>query len=121
LQAARVPVKTGLPEGCDVADAYAACDLVAFPSTWEGFGNPALESAIRRRPLAIGDYPVARELAAFGFDWFGADDVEGIREFFARGDQGLIEANFATAARHFASEGLPTSIRSLIEAAGWWR
>ncbi len=61
LARARCPVVLGPPSGSPgftVADAYRACDVVTLPSTWEGFGNPSVESAVHRRPLAIGPYPV---------------------------------------------------------------
>ncbi|MDX2343811.1 MAG: glycosyltransferase, partial [Acidimicrobiia bacterium] len=46
--------------GTDVplADAYAAADLVAYPSRVEGFGNALLEAFYFRRPLLVNRYPV---------------------------------------------------------------
>ncbi len=118
LRAARVPVVHGpgpARAGQVTADAYAACDLVVLPSTWEGFGNPSVESATHRRPLAIGPYPVGRELRRFGFTWFDVGSPEPIAAWLARPDSSILERNAAVARRHFALATLPERIARLIQ------
>ena len=44
--------------GVRLADAYAAADLVAYPSLVEGFGNALLEAFYHRRPVLVNRYPV---------------------------------------------------------------
>lgn len=43
-----------------LADAYAAADLVTYPSRIEGFGNALLEAIYYRCPVLINRYPVYR-------------------------------------------------------------
>ena len=101
-------------EGAAAADAYAAADAIAFPSTWEGFGNPTVESAIHRRPLAIGDYPVAGELAAYGFRWFPADDPEPLRAWLEHPDRTVLDHNQEIARRHFSMDALVARLDELL-------
>ena len=124
LAAATVPVIHGPGPGgpaTDVAGPYAACDAVVFPSTWEGFGNPTVESAIHRRALAIGNYPVAAELAGLGFRWLPADDPAALAGWLDRPDPTVLDHNADVARRHFSLDRLPGKLGRLIESAGWGR
>ncbi len=116
---ARCPVRRGHVAGHDaMADAYAACDAVVLPSTWEGFGNPSVESATHRRPLAIGPYPVGRELRSFGFRWFDVDDPDVLAAFFGSPYASLLEHNHAVATAHFNVAELPRRLAAAARGSG---
>jgi mannosylglucosylglycerate synthase len=142
LADARVPVRRGLwgghrkvdntatdiPPGTaggpalDIADAYAACDVVAFPSTWEGFGNPAIESIVARRPLAAGHYPALDELAGLGLTWLDVDDPAAIARFIELPDAdriGALEVSRQRVAAHLDLAELPRHLAELFHRAGW--
>jgi glycosyltransferase involved in cell wall biosynthesis len=113
LAGARVPVVHRPVD--DIALAYAACDVVAFPSTAEGFGNPVIESAVHRLPLAVADYPVLRELAQFGFRWFPAASPALWRSI----DGSALSTNADLARRHFSLADLPAALERLCGRQGW--
>lgn len=100
--------------GASIADAYAASDAVCLPSTWEGFGNPTVESAVYRKPLAVGPYPVAAELMAFGFKWFPADTAGPLAAWLAAPDIALLDHNADVARAHFNIRDLPARLDAVL-------
>lgn len=114
----KAEVRRGLPAGCSVHDAYAACDLVVMSSTWEGFGNPVLESVTHRRPLALNPYPVSREIVAHGFTFFDLDDVGAIAQFVRRPREDVLLRNLELARRDFNLASLPHRLELLLHSVG---
>jgi glycosyltransferase involved in cell wall biosynthesis len=121
LAAATVPILRMPFAHRQRAAAYAAADAVLYPSTWEGFGIPPLEAAVHRRPVVVGDYPVAAELRALGFRWLPADDAEPLRRALAEPaalDDDLAH-NDALVRRHFSMGGLEAALADILGRAGW--
>lgn len=114
LHAGGTPFRRRLPHGVQMAGAYAACDVVVLPSSWEGFGLPLIEAALHRRPIAVADFPVARELARFGFRWFGVTDARPLTAFLAEPDPGLLDHNEAIARTHFSIDALARRLDRLL-------
>ncbi len=119
LAGAACAVRRGMPGDLRMADAYEAADAVAYPSTWEGFGLPLIESALYRKPLAVGRFAMADELAAYGFKWFPADDPASLHAWLEHPDRELLEHNYAVAHRNFSVDALATRLGEVLEHAGW--
>jgi mannosylglucosylglycerate synthase len=111
-----VPVTIGRAK--HVADAYAACDVVVFPSTWEGFGNPVIESVVARRPLAVHRYPVLDEILT-GLRVFSVDDPDEVAAWLRAPDRALLDANREVARRDFSLADLPGRLDAAFASNGW--
>jgi glycosyltransferase involved in cell wall biosynthesis len=121
LLLARVPVPVTVGLGPSPADAYAAADVVVFPSTVEGFGNPVIESVVARRPLVVGHYPVLDEILAHGFDFFALDEPAAVAKLLDHPDPKLLDRNLAIAREHYDLRDLPRRIDAAFTDHGWVR
>ena len=116
LDAASLPVVLG--RAARTVDAYAAADVVVFPSTWEGFGNPVIESVVARRPLAVHWYPVLDEIVA-GLEVFRVDDPAPVAAWLRAPDRSLLESNREVARRDFSLADLPARLDTAFAGHGW--
>ncbi|MBI5869419.1 MAG: glycosyltransferase family 4 protein [Actinobacteria bacterium] len=104
----------------DVRDAYAVCDMVTFPSSREGFGNPVLESVVHRKLLLVADYPVLEELREFGFQFLPLDDRAVDRAVkmleYPQLMQEMVDRNFEIGKKHFSMDNLREEMAQLVSS-----
>ena len=115
-----VPVTIGRAD--QVANAYAACDVVVFPSTWEGFGNPVIESIAARRACAAFPYPVLSEIVAAGVRCFSTEEPDVVVRFLAETEQRretYFDVNLRRARLSYSLTDLPVAIEHAFNAHGW--
>jgi len=117
LEDATIPVTVG--RAASSSDAYAAADLVVYPSTWEGFGNPVIESIAHRRPIAVGSYPVLDELRAFGVELLSVDDALRAVEWLRTPHPDVLEANVDRVRPHCSITDLPERLAAAFAGAAW--
>jgi glycosyltransferase involved in cell wall biosynthesis len=104
-------VPVGGDTGVRLADAYAAADLVTYPSRLEGFGNALLEAFYFRRPLLVNRYPVYAAdigplgVAAIEMDGRVTDDVvAAVSRWLSDPGEwaGAVEENYEIGLQHFS-------------------
>ncbi len=102
-------------------DAYAAADVVVFPSSWEGFGNPVIEATVAGIPVAVGRYPALDELIDLGLQLLSIDDPAAVAQRLASPDPATRAANDACLKANFDLVDLPGRLRDAFAAVGWTR
>lgn len=109
-----------------LADAYAAADLVCYPSRYEGFGNALLEAFFYRRPVLVNRYPVyARDIAPTGVRCIEIADGELTGEAIKKAAawleepsryQDAVETNYQVGREHFSYAVIRERLLPLLTA-----
>ncbi|HOW60238.1 MAG TPA: glycosyltransferase family 1 protein [Candidatus Moranbacteria bacterium] len=70
----------GFIEEKDKKSVYKLAHLFVFPSLYEGFGIPVLESMSQKVPVAASDIPSLREIAGDGAEYFNASSLDNFSQ-----------------------------------------
>jgi len=113
-------------DGCpcfSIWDAYREADLIAYPSTYEGFGNAFLEAVYYKKPIFCNRYAIYQtDIAPFGFQaiemsGFVTDEViKEVRHVLTdhHHRQQIVDTNYEIASRHFSYQQLTTELRTIL-------
>jgi glycosyltransferase involved in cell wall biosynthesis len=115
--------------GYSLWDVYHACDIVAYPSRKEGFGNAFLEAVYTRKPIVVNRYEIyVRDIEPKGFDVIPLDEgrvtgeaMDGIHAVLTdpKRRSGMVETNYRIAREWFSYDCLAERLSGwLSDASG---
>jgi glycosyltransferase involved in cell wall biosynthesis len=122
------PDHEGLPIGPahTLSDAYAAADVITYPSLYEGFGNALVEAIYHGKPVLVNRYPVyVADIAPLGMDLVEIDgaitdgtvaELRGLIANPAR-QRRIARRNFEIAQRHLSYKLLRRRLNKLLNHA----
>jgi glycosyltransferase involved in cell wall biosynthesis len=107
-------------------DGYIQCDLVTYPSEFEGFGNAFLEAIYYKKPIVVNNYSIySTDIKPKGFkvvefnDYVTDETIRDVNNLLK--NEGLIkeytEINFELANKYFSFEVLRTRLNILLSNA----
>jgi glycosyltransferase involved in cell wall biosynthesis len=106
-----------------IGDAYRSCDLVAYPSLYEGFGNAFLEAIYHKKPVVCNRYSIYQsDIEPIGFgvilfnDYLKQDTVDETRRVLEDSAyrEEMVERNYQLANEFFSYEVLEQELLSIM-------
>jgi glycosyltransferase involved in cell wall biosynthesis len=107
-----------------LGDAYAAADLVCFPSRYEGFGNAILEAFFHRRPVFVNRYSAyVNDIAPTGVQCIEVDQkldpvaVDEVQRLLDEPNtwKKAIDDNYEVCLEHFSYRVIRERVLPLVE------
>jgi len=104
-------------------DVYPHADLIAYPSTYEGFGNAFIEAIYFKKPILINRYSIyTMDIRPYGFEviemegWVTDRVIEKIKNILCdkKAYEKIAEKNYLLASRFFSFEVLRRKLKSLL-------
>ncbi len=110
-------------------DLYPHCDLVTYPSTYEGFGNALLEAIYFKKPVVINRYSIfVEDIEPKGFklavlDGFITRDVVAlVRRVLEDRNyrKEMVDHNYRIASKYYSYSVLRRSLRTILTGLTGW-
>jgi glycosyltransferase involved in cell wall biosynthesis len=109
-------------------DIYPYCDLVTYPSTFEGFGNAFLEAVYFRKPIVVNSYSIyTKDIKPKGFSVIELDGfvtseaVEKTKKVLDDPDlcRKMVDLNYDLGLKYFSYSVLHRGLRDFLSSRGW--
>ena len=109
-------------------DIYPYCDLVTYPSTFEGFGNAFLEAVYFRKPIVVNAYSIyTKDIKPKGFSvieidgYVTSEAVEKTKKVLDNPAlcRKMVDLNYDLGLKHFSYGVLHRGLRDFLGSRGW--